>query len=119
MNVDVEVVTETERKLIIELPAEAVTDEFTRMYRQLGLRAKVKGFRPGKIPRHVLEGLYGTEVHAQALSELVEQSLLKALQENALDVVGQPRVETGELKEGETFSFSAVVEVKPDIDLKD
>lgn len=119
MNVDVEVVTETERKLNIELSADAVTDEFTRVYRQLGLRAKVRGFRPGKIPRHVLEGLYGTEVHAQALSELVENSLLKALKDNELDVVSQPRVDAGELKEGEAFSFSAVVEVKPVIDLKD
>ena len=119
MKVDLDVVTETERKLNIELPADTVTDAYARTYRQLGLHAKVKGFRPGKIPRHVLEGLYGTEVHAQALSELVEQSLLKALQENKLEVVGQPRVETGELKEGEAFSFSAIVEVKPDIHLKD
>jgi len=119
MKVEVDAVTETERKLNVELPAHVVKEEFARMYRQLGLRAKVRGFRPGKIPRHVLEGLYGTEVQAQALSELVEQSLLTALQQHELHVVGQPRVETGELKDGEAFSFSAVVEVKPNIELKD
>lgn len=119
MKVELDVVSQTERKLTVEVPADLVSKEFARVYRQLGARAKIKGFRPGKVPRHVLEGLYGTEVHAQALSELVERSLVQALQENDLDVIGQPRVETGELKEGEAFSFSAAVEVKPDIELKD
>lgn len=119
MKVEMDVVTQTERKLRVEIPADHVDKEFARMYRQLGARAKVRGFRPGKVPRHVLASLYGTEVHAQALSELVEQSLLKAVSENDLDVIGQPRVETGELKEGAPFSFSALVEVKPDIDLKE
>ncbi len=119
MKVDVDIVSPIQRKIHIEIPGQAVRDEFSRVYGALSQRAKIKGFRPGKVPRTVLEGIYGDEAKSQTLSRLVEQSLREAVKEKGLHVVSPPEVEPGELVEGSPFSFSAVVQIKPEIDLKD
>lgn len=119
MKVDIEALNATERKLRIEVPADHVAQTFSRVYSRLGRQARVKGFRPGKIPRQVLKGLYGNEIQGQVLSELVENVLGGILEEKGLAVVSRPQLETAELKEGEPFSFTAFLEVKPEIELKD
>ncbi len=118
MKCEVEVLTPTQRRLRVEIPVDRVGEAFARIYRQVGRQAKVRGFRSGKIPQHMLRGLYGTEVHAQALSELVEESLTVAVQEEGLEPVAEPRLETGELDEAQPFAFTAVIEVKPEIELR-
>ena len=118
MKYEVEVLTPTERRLRVEVPADRVGKAFARVYRQVGRQAKVRGFRSGKIPQHILRGLYGTEIQAQALSELVEEALAGAMKEQGLEAVSEPRLETGELDEAQPFAFTAVVEVRPDIELK-
>ena len=119
MKCEVEVLTPTERRLRVDVPADRVGKAFARIYRQVGRQAKVRGFRPGKIPQHILRGLYGTEIQAQALSELVEEALAGAMKDEGLEPVSEPRLETGELDEAKPFAFTAVIEVKPDIELKD
>ncbi len=115
----VDVVTPTQRRLRVEVPAERVTKAFTQIYREFGRSARVRGFRAGKVPRHVLRGLYGAEIQAQALSGIVEATLAEAVREQGIEPVSEPRLETGELNDGQPFAFSAVLEVKPDIVLKD
>ncbi len=119
MKCEVDVLTPTQRRLRVEIPAERVDKAFARIYRQFGRQAKVRGFRAGKIPQNVLRGLYGTEIQARALSELVEESLAGAVKDQGLEPVSEPRLETGDLNEAQAFAFSAVIEVKPDIELKD
>jgi trigger factor len=118
MKIDVDELSPIQRKIRVELPVEAVNKEFLRVYESLGQRAKVKGFRPGKAPRSVLQGLYGDEVRGQVLSRLVQDSLNAAFKERGLDVVSRPEVEADKLEENSAFTFSAVVEVKPDIEVK-
>ena len=118
MKCEVEVLTPTQRRLRLEVPADRVGKAFARIYQQVGRQAKVRGFRPGKIPQHVLRGLYGTEIQSQALSELVEEALAGAMQDQGLEPVAEPRLETGELNEAQPFAFTAVIEVKPEIELK-
>ena len=118
MQTEIEVVAPTQRKLRVEVPADRVAKAFTRIYREFGRSAKVRGFRAGKVPRHVLRGLYGAEIQAQALSEIVETALAEAVGEQGLDPVSEPRLETGDLNDAQPFAFSAVLEVKPDIVLK-
>jgi trigger factor len=119
MKIEVDVVSQIQRKIRVELPAEAVKREFFRVYEGLSQRARVKGFRPGKAPRSVLQGLYGDEVRGQVLSRLVEHSLNEVFRERGLKVVSRPEVEANDLQEGREFTFSAVVEVKPEIEVKD
>ncbi len=118
MKVDVDILSPIQRKIHIEIPGEAVREEFSRVYGALSQRARIKGFRPGKVPRTVLEGIYGDEAKSRTLSRLVEQSLREAVKEKGLHVVSPPEVEPGELVEGSPFSFSVVVEIKPEIEVK-
>src|SRR5581483_2250990 len=119
MKIDVDNLSSTQRKIRVELPGDAVDKEFVRAYENLGRHAKIKGFRPGKVPRSVLEGIYGDEVKGQVLSRLVERSLGEAIKERGLKVISEPEVDADTLEEGRAFAFSALVEVKPDVDAKD
>lgn len=118
MKIDVDTLGPIQRKVRVELPAEAVKQEFSRVYENLGQQARVKGFRPGRVPRSVLQGIYGDEVRGQVLSRLVENSLHEIFKERGLQVVSHPKVEPGDLEEGKEFAFSALIEVKPDIEVK-
>jgi trigger factor len=119
MKIDIDTVSSTQRKIRVELPGDDVAKEFVLAYENLGRHAKIKGFRPGKVPRSVLQGIYGDEVKGQVLSRLVERSLGEVIKERGLKVIAEPEVEADTLEEGRTFAFSALVEVKPDVEAKD
>jgi trigger factor len=107
-----------QRKVRVELPGDKVAREFTKAYQTLSQRVRVKGFRAGKAPRSVLQGIYGEEIKGQVRSRLVEDTLGEVIKERGLHVVSRPEIETEELADGAEFSFSAVFEVKPQIELK-
>lgn len=119
MKIDVNELGPVQRKVSVELPPETVASEFSRVYKSLGQRVRVKGFRTGKIPRHVLQGIYGDEIKGQVRSHLVEESLGEVIKEKGLQIVSRPEVEANEPEEGRPFSFSAVFEVKPEIEARD
>jgi len=119
MKIDIDELSSVQRKVRVELPVETVATEFSRAYKNLGQRVRVKGFRTGKIPRSVLQGIYGDEVKGEVRSHLVEESLGEVIRERGLQIVSRPEVEANDLSEADAFSFSAVFEVKPEIDVKD
>src|SRR4030042_3037223 len=88
IKVEVENLSEVKRKREIVVPAAEVTQEGDRAYRDLGKRVKVKGFRPGKIPRSVLELYYRRQVEQEVSDTLARRSLGEALKEKALEPVG-------------------------------
>jgi len=98
---------------------ETVASEFSRAYKNLGQRVRVKGFRTGKIPRSVLQGIYGDEVKGEVRSHLVEESLGEIIRERGLQIVSRPEVEANDLSESGVFSFSAIFEIKPEIAVHD
>jgi trigger factor len=119
MKIDVDEISPVQRKIRVELPAETVANEFSRAYQDLGRRVRVKGFRAGKAPRSVLQGMYGDELKGQVRTQLVEASLGEVIKERGLEIVSRPEIEANDLLEDRPFSFSAVFEVKPDIEVKD
>ena len=119
MKVDIDELSPVQRKVHVELPAETVAGEFSRAYKNLGLRVRVRGFRTGKIPRTVLQGIYGDEVKGEVRSHLVEESLAEIVKDRGLQIVSRPELETNDLRETESFSFSAIFEVKPQFEVKD
>ncbi len=119
MNVQVEEISSVKRKLHIVVPAEVVTDEFDRAYRELKRTARVKGFRPGKAPRSLLERFYGEMVRREVIGKIVEETYAKSLEQNGLVPVSQPEIEGQEIRSGEDFSYTALVEVKPQIQVTD
>ena len=119
MKVDIDELSSIQRKVSIELPADRVAKEFSRAYKNLGQRVHVRGFRTGKIPRKVLQGMYGENIKGEVRSHLVEECLAEVVKDRGLQIVSRPEVEADEIKEDDGFSFSAVFEVKPTIELKE
>ena len=116
MNFKVEAQSAVKKKLSIEIPQADVAKELDGAYRELKKNAKVKGFRPGKTPRNVLERLYGKEVRADVSSRLIQEAFMEVLKDAELNVVGMPAIDPPELAADAPYAFDAVVEVKPELE---
>lgn len=104
-------------EVTVQVPWDRVEKDLDETYRELGKTARVRGFRPGKVPKNVMKQVYGRQVAAQVTGTLVEQGLMQAVQEHELHIVAQPEMEEApELKQGEPLTFKAKVEVRPKID---
>jgi trigger factor len=101
----------------VEVDAARVNRAFERAYRELAKRVRVKGFRPGKTPRAVLEKLYGASVAEQLEHTLVADTLTDALEIAGIQPVGEPSISAGKPVERASFSYTASVEVMPEIEL--
>lgn len=118
MQVEIEETGPVERLLKIEVATADVDAAFDAVYRQLGKRARIKGFRPGKVPRAVLERVYREEASHEVLERLVQGSLPEAVNQNELEVVSEPRLEPGDPPaQGSVFSYAARLDVRPAIEL--
>ncbi len=102
-------------ELAVEVPADAVKAEVDKAYATLQKKARVRGFRPGKAPRQVLVQLYGAQVVTDVANAIVSGTLPKALLDNNVQPVNQPRVEAGRVEGGTAFSYKARFEVSPEI----
>ncbi|MGZ6028860.1 MAG: trigger factor [Myxococcaceae bacterium] len=119
MKVQVEELSPVERKLSIEVPPEQVQAELGRAYAQLGRQVRLPGFRPGKIPRRILEQKFKGEVEDDVARRLVERAYLSAISEHHVDAVGAPQLTPVRLDHEKPFSFEARVEVRPKVEPKD
>jgi trigger factor len=121
MKIQVEKLSPVEKKVTVEIEAAEVAKEIDRAYTALGRRVKLRGFRPGKAPRTVLERNFKEQVEADVVERLVQKSFEEATREQDLDAVAAPRVQVGEGGVGpdRPFSYTARVEVKPVIVPKD
>jgi trigger factor len=115
MKVTVEDQSTVKKILHIEVPQAEVTRELNNSYAELKKTAKIKGFRPGKAPRSVLERLYGKDVKADVSSKLIQSAFIDALKETELNIVGSPKVDPPELDAGAAYLFDAEVEINPEI----
>jgi trigger factor len=118
MNVNVEETGPVERRLHIEIPTTDVDAAFEAFFREMRRSAHIKGFRPGKAPRDVLEKYFGERASGEVLQRLVEDSLGKAITDADLDVLGEPRLTpNAPPKLGAPFSYDAEVDVRPVIEV--
>jgi len=116
MQVSVEDINSVKKTLHIEIPEEEVGRELDNAYNALKKNAKVKGFRPGKVPRSALERLFKKDVHADVTSKLIQSSFFEAIQETELKIVGNPQVDPPELEATDSYKYDATVEIRPEID---
>jgi trigger factor len=108
MQVRIEDVSPVEKKMFVEVPWETVSTKLGQAYRELGKDVALKGFRKGKVPRPVLEQVYGPRVNAEVAYQLVRHQL---------QAVAEPRVEdAAPIKKGQPFMFSAIIEVRAEVD---
>src|SRR5437870_12077529 len=115
----VEDLTPVRKRLQVEVPAHAVQAERGRAFQRVGQRGRVRGFRPGKAPRPVLERVFGDGVRREVLGRLVEDSFHRAVETHGLAVVGTPDIDAEPITPGAALRYSATVEVRPAIALGD
>ena len=116
MQVRIEEVSPVEKKMFVEIPWETVSQKLGDAYRELSKGVALKGFRKGKVPRPVLEQVYGPRVNAEVAYELVRESFFRANQEHNLAAVAEPRVEEADpIKKGQPFKFAAIIEVRGEV----
>jgi len=119
MKVAVEQLSAIERKVQVELPQETVKRELDKAYRELSRSVKIKGFRPGKVPLDLLKRRFGTQVENEVGLQLVNNSFSDAMKQGEIEAVSDPRLDREPLLEGQPFRYSVVVEIKPEITVKD
>ena len=115
MKVTVEDRSSVKKVMHIEIPQTDVTRALDDAYKTLKKTAKVKGFRPGKTPRGVLERLYKKDVNADVTGKLIQDAYVDALKQTELKVIGSPTVDPPELDTNGPYRFDAEVEVHPEI----
>lgn len=121
MQVTVEDISSVKKTLHVEIPREEVVRELDKAYEEIKKTAKIKGFRPGKVPRSVLEKMFRKDVLADVSSRLIQNSFIDAVKEKDLRVVGRPKLDPPEIDVSQPYKYAATVEVTPaiaDIDLK-
>ena len=118
MNVNIEEISSIKKKISIEIPENDVTKEVDSLYKDLGKKAKIKGFRPGKVPRDILERYFKDYIKAEVVQKLIQDTYPQVLSENDLHPVSPPAIDPGEFVDGKPFQYSAVIEVRPDIKLE-
>ncbi|HZY98373.1 MAG TPA: trigger factor [Candidatus Baltobacteraceae bacterium] len=106
----------------VELEIPITTDQLAaaeeRAFKRLVKKARLPGFRPGKIPRKVFEQAYGSDaITSQAMEEVLPDAYAQAVREHDLDPVDRPRMEVVEESEGRPTRLKATVEVRPQIEL--
>lgn len=117
--VKIEDISSVKKKLSFDIPWADVKNELDTVYRKVGKKAKIKGFRPGKTPRAILEMHYRGEAEEETISNLVNRYYWETLQDKKIPVVTQPEIEQKGIEAEKNLTFSATVEVEPDVDPKD
>ena len=115
MKVEVESLDRVRKNVEVIIDDEKVNELRNEIYEQLKKQAKVKGFRPGKAPRSVLQTLYKDYVDDELKKRMVEETMSEALTETKVDPVSEPRIEF--VEEGERFGYKMECEVEPEFDL--
>ena len=117
MQVTVESTGTLERRMRVELPAERIENEVASRLKSVGRTAKIKGFRPGKVPPKVVKQRYGKQIREEVLSELMQKSYTDAVVQENLNPAGGPRIEPAPAADDASFAYVATFEVLPEVAL--
>jgi trigger factor len=114
MQVSVEQLEGLERRMTVQVPAGEVDQEIQSRLQSMTRKARIDGFRPGKVPLKVIKRMYGLQIRQEVLSETMEKSLQDAITQEQLRLAGAPKVEPLNIEEGQNFEYSATFEVFPE-----
>ena len=117
--VKIEDISSVKKKLSFAVPWTEVKNELDAVYRKVGKTAKIKGFRPGRIPRAILEGYYRQQAEEETVTNLVNRYYWDAVEERQIPSVTRPQIEQNGIEAEKDFAFSATVEVEPVVEPKD
>ena len=118
MSLQVEKLEKNMAKLTIEAGADELEKAIEKAYQKQKNKISIPGFRKGKVPRQMVEKMYGKEVfYEDAANELIPDAYDKALDECEEDIVSSPKIEVVQIEAGKPFFFAATVALKPDVKL--
>lgn len=118
MSVQVENLEHNMAKLTIEVSAEELEKALDSAYNKQKNSISIPGFRKGKVPRAMIEKMYGAGVfYEDAANELMQKSYPEAIDESGVDIVSRPSVEVVQIEKGKPFIYTAEVAVKPEVEL--
>lgn len=103
--------------MTVEVPEEQISGRVDERLQELGRTVKVDGFRPGKVPRKVIERRFGGRVREEIMGEVLRSSFSEALTQEDLRPAGEPAIEPGEMQPGQGMSYTATFEVYPTVEL--
>src|SRR5213080_1444292 len=115
--VTLEDLTPVRKRLQVEISATDVQAELERAFTVVGRQARLRGFRPGRVPRPVLERTFGEQVRREVLGRLVEESFRQAIETHRLEPVSTPDIDADPLTPGQSLRYSATVDVRPVIEV--
>ncbi len=114
--VKIEDVSPIKKKILFDISWLEVKKELDTVYKDVAKKAKIKGFRQGKVPRDMLESLYKEHAEEETVSNLVNRYYWEALKENKINAISQPDIDQKGIETEKNFTFTAIVEVEPVID---
>lgn len=120
MSLQVEKLEHNMAKLTVEVATEDVEKALQAAYLKQRKQINIPGFRKGKVPRQMIEKMYGPEVfYDEAANNMIPDAYAKAYDESELDIVSQPKIEVVQMEKGKPFIFTAEVATKPEVTLGD
>jgi len=117
VNVTVENLAPCKKLVRVEVEAQKVDEAFEKVTKDFQRQASLPGFRPGKAPRDMVVRKYGKDIEGEVKNTLLSDSYKKAVEEQKLDVLGQPDIEEIQFSRGQPFQFAATVETAPEFEL--
>lgn len=118
MSVQVETLEKNMAKLTVEISADRLEKALDAAYNKQKKSISLPGFRKGKVPRAMVEKMYGVEVfYEDAANILLQETYPEAYDESGLDIVSQPTIDVVQLEKGKSFIYTAEVAVKPEVTL--
>jgi trigger factor len=118
LKVSVQEVSPVEKRIEVAVPPKIVDDAFRSATQKISRRAKVPGFRPGKIPPQVVEKMFGAQLADEVALEVINKTYFDIIKEHNIRAVDLPKVDNEAAKRGEEFKYTATVETIPPVDLK-
>jgi trigger factor len=118
MEIQVEELSPVSKKVSFVVESARVTRSLDKAYKRLGRDVRIKGFRPGKVPRSLLEKRFASQIEGEVGGQLISEAFEEAVEEHRLIPVSQPIIERSTLKTGEDYRFSVTIEVQPKIEIK-
>jgi FKBP-type peptidyl-prolyl cis-trans isomerase (trigger factor) len=119
MKTEVKKIDASKREINVEVGGDIVKNKFEEVFKEIGQKAKVPGFRVGHVPQDILEKHFSSDAHRRVVEELIPDVYTEVIKQEGLEVIELPNISDVDLRrDSQTLTFKATVEVRPEIKLK-